>query len=435
MWPRPHGCRPKPFAKPPGAIATARPALVVDGNGLDQQTDTVQTVRATSILRGLIRSVDEPGGSILVPPLPAEDVALRQSRPPDFAQPAYRQYPLYFDLGQTMGGTEFTDAIATSGPERLRGLMVQGGNPASVLSQSQQVRRRLQDLDFLVVHDLYPTATARMADIVLPAASFLERDLVLHYRYRPFVDGNLVAMQNRCVPPVGESRSDIDLLFALARRLGLGNTFPWQSAQEAFDWELAHLGIDTGWLRQHPEGYVQRFDPKSHFRKYTQNGFATPSGKIEFYASRFKALGLAPLPVFAMPEKPTGNYPFICSAALKLGVHTHTQFHALPWIREMEPDPFAEIHPQTAADLGIANGGWIEILSPHGAVTVRARVRATVHPRVVMAAFGYGEPYAGGGKPINVLTDQGARDPLSGATNNRCFPVNIRRAQGPDHGN
>ena len=415
-------------------IATVKPALVVDGNGLDQQPDTVQTVRTTSILRGLIRSVDEPGGSVLIPPLPAEDVALRGSRTPDLDEPEWKQYPLYFNLGQTMGGTELTDAIAATGQRRLRGLIVQGGNPASVLSQSATVRQRLKELDFLVVHDLYPTATARLADIVLPAASFLERDLVLHYRYRPFVDGNLVAMQNRCVPPVGQSRPDIDFLFALARGLGLREIFPWEDAIQAFDWELAYLGIDTQWLREHPEGFIRRFDPGTHFQKYRQTGFATPSGKIEFYSSLLEAKGLDPLPVFADPGEPTDDYPFICSAGLKLGVHTHTQFHSLPWIREMEPGPFAEIHPRTAARLDIADGDRVRILSPSGAVTVQARVRATVHPRVVMVTFGYGEPYAGLADPVNAITSEKTRDPFSGATNNRSFPVDIQKVEETGHG-
>ena len=96
-----------------------------------------------------------------------------------------------------------------------------------MLSETDTVREILKKTELLVVHDLYPTATAEIADFVLPAASFLERDLILYCRYRPSADGNLIAMQNQCVPPVGESKSDLDFIFSLARRVGLEEQFPW----------------------------------------------------------------------------------------------------------------------------------------------------------------------------------------------------------------
>ena len=96
-----------------------------------------------------------------------------------------------------------------------------------------------------MVHDLYPIATSQIADYVLPAASFLERDLVLNYRYRPTADINLIAMQNQCVPPFGESRCDLDVIFPLARRLGLKQYFPWEKITDAFNWELEPNGISV----------------------------------------------------------------------------------------------------------------------------------------------------------------------------------------------
>jgi anaerobic selenocysteine-containing dehydrogenase len=417
-------------------IATIKPGLVVDGNGLDQHTNTVQTVRTTSILRSLIRSVDEPGGSILVPPLPFVDVQLRGGRPSGFEQQAALQYPLYYGAGYTMTGVEMTDAIAAAEPNRLRLLIVQGGDPAAVLSDTHSVRKTLDRLELMVVHDLYHTATGQIADIVLPAASFLERDLVLYYRYRPFADGNLIAMQNQCLPPVGESKSDLDLIFSLARRVGLERYFPWEEPTQAFDWELEPNGIDVSWLRDHPGGYVRKYKPEELYRKYERDGFPTPSKKIELVASRFAALGLDPLPTFREPAaspvstpEVAEEYPFICSTALKLGIHTHTQFRTLPWIREIEPDPFAEIHPRTAEELGIGEADWILLESPRGSMRVRARIRATVHPRVVMATHGYGEPYAGGTGLPNLLTSERERDPVAGATSNRSFLCRVRKAE------
>jgi anaerobic selenocysteine-containing dehydrogenase len=423
-------------------MATTKPAVVVDGNGLDQHTNTVQTVRTTSILRALMRTVDEPGGSVLVPPLPFVDVQLRGDRPKNLDDKAVFQYPLYYGWGLTMTGVEMTDAIASGRPHPIKALLVQGGDPVAVLSETDTVREILKDAELLVVHDLYHTATGQIADLVLPAASFLERDLILYYRYRPSADANLIAMQNQCVPPVGESKSDLDFVFSLARRVGLEDYFPWERVSDAFDWELAANGIDVAWLREHPGGYQRKYDPGELYRKYERLGFFTESKRIEFVSASFAEKGLDPLPTFVEPAaSPVATpelaeeYPFVCSTGLKLGIHTHTQFRTLPWIREIEPDPFAEIHPRTAEELGIEEGDWITVTSPKGEIHARARITGAVHPRMVFVTHGYGEPYAeeeigvGEADLPNVITSEVERDPVSGATGNRSFLCKIARAE------
>ncbi len=415
-------------------LATTKPAVVVDGNGLDQHTNTVQTVRATSILRSLIGTIDEPGGSILVSPLPS--MHGHSDRPAGFDEKALSHYPLYFRANKTMSGVELVDSITADNPYRPKVLFVQGGNPVAVLSASDSVREALKAVELLVVHDLYHTSTAQMADIVLPAASFLERDLVLYYRYRPFVDGNLIAMQNRCVAPVGESKSDLDFIFALAGRCGLEKSFPWANVADALDWDLQANGISVAWLREHPGGYVRRMHPDQVYRKYEKVGFSTPSKKIELVASRFAEHGFDPLPTFVEPAASpiaapelAKAYPLIGSTGLKLAIHTHTQFHSLPSLRAIEPDPFAEIHPHTASALDVQDGDWIIVESPHGSVRVRARLRATVAPKVVLVTFGYGEPYAGGGNLANEITSGAERDPITGTTDNRSFLCRVKRAE------
>jgi len=418
-------------------IATVKPAVVVEGNGLEQHTNTVQTVRTTSILRALIRTVDERGGSVMVPPLPSIDVQRWGSRPPGFSDKAVLQYPLYYGADQAVTGVALTDSIATRRPYPIKALIVQGGDPAAVLSEAHTVREIIKKTDnLLMVHDLYHTATGQIADIVLPAASFLERDLILYYDDLPFTNGNLIAMQNQCVPPVGESKSDLDFVFSLARRVGLGEYFPWEKVTDAFDWELETYGISVAWLREHPGGYVRKYKLEELYRKYERTGFSTPSKKIEFVASIFAEHGLDPLPTFVEPAASpistpelAEKYPFICSTGLKLGIHTHTQFRTLPWIREIEPDPFGELHPRMALELGIKNGDWMIVESPEGAIKVRARVRATVHPRVVMVTHGYGEPYAGNEDLPNLITSEKERDPIAGATGNRSFLCAVRKAE------
>lgn len=418
-------------------IAKIKPAVVVDGNGLDQHTNAVQTVRATSILRALIGSLDVPGGSVMMPGLPFVDVQRRGSQPKNFYDKSVSTYPLYAAGGFGLTGVEMVDSLTTGKPYSMRSLIVQGGNPISVLSDSKLAANALNNLEFLAVHDLYMTATAQIADLVLPAASFLERDLVLNYRYRPSATCNLIAMQNQCVEPVGESKSDLDFIFELARQLGLKEYFPWGKVTDAFDWELEPNGISVQWLRDNPGGFKVEYQPKDLYRKYEKEGFvSTPSKKVELYSERFQEEGMDPLPTFEEPSlgpvsspEISREFPLICSAGLKLGLHTHTQFRSLPWIKNKEPDPFGELHPDTASVFGIEDGQWMEVISPTGSFRVRARVCRRVHPQIVTVTHGYGEPYAGGGGLCNDITSHTDKDPIAGCTGNRSFLCTVKRAE------
>ena len=417
-------------------VATIKPAVVLDGNGLDQETNTVQTVRATSILRCLIRSVQEPGGSIMMPLLPFVDVQRRSSQPPDFYAKSVCQYPAFAAGGAGLTGVEMIDSITTQNPYGIKAIIVQGGDPVAVLSNTDRVREALKKLDLLVVHDLYHSATGQIADFVLPAASFLERDLVLYYRYRPKANINLIAMQNKCVPPVGQSKSDLALIFALARKLGLQELFPWENECDAFNWELEANGISVEWLRKHPGGFVREYTPDEIYQSYKKNMFQTPSGKIEFVSSQFEKMGYDPLPTYQEPamspiSRPdiARDFPLIGSTGLKLGIHTHTQFRTLPRIKNIESDPFAEIHPQTASELKLKNREWIQIETPEGSTTARTRISLSVLPGTVFLTFGYGQPYAGKENLVNRLTSDRKRDPIAGVTSNRSFLCRVKKSE------
>jgi anaerobic selenocysteine-containing dehydrogenase len=235
---------------------------------------------------------------------------------------------------------------------------------------------------------------------------------------------------------VGESKSDLDFIFTLSRRVGLEEYFPWAKVTDAFDWELEPNGISVAWLREHPEGYVRRYKPEELYRKYEREGFPTPSGKIELVASSFEEYGFDPLPSFVEPAfSPVSTpelaeqYPLICSTSLKLGIYTHTQFRTLPWIQEIEPEPFCEIHPHTASKFGIKDNEWMVVESAKGAIRVRARVILTVHPGVVIVTHGYGQPYAGNYDLANLITPEKERDPIAGVTGNRSFLCKVKKSE------
>jgi len=417
-------------------ITSGRPTVVKEGNGLDQQVNVVQAVRGVALITALLGSLNIPGGGILVPPLPFVDVQLRGMRGDDWEARSLSTHPLYYRTGNSLHDEELFAALETGKPYPIRALLVQGGSLVAANSNTERTRRLLDRIPFIAVHDLYMTAAAQIADLVLPATSFLERDLLLYYRYRPSAQVNMVALQQQVVPPAGESRSDLDFLFALARQLGMKDVFPWHSVEEAFDWELEPVEITVDDLRHHPEGYQRVYSPEELYRTHGRTGFATASGKVELVADRLASFGFASLPQLgSIPEilQASDEYPLLCGTGLKLGIHTHTEFRTLSWIREFEPSPFVEIHPTTAKTLQVADEETVLVESPWGSVAALARTTEGVAEDTVMLSYGYGQPYVGDPwSTANDITPDGsiASDPISGATSNRRVPVRIRRTGG-----
>jgi len=424
-------------------FASHQPGVMKEGNGLDQHVNVVQTVRAVSLIPALTGSINIEGGGVIVPPLrfanvpPGghRDLQLRSVRAEDWEARSLSMHPLYYRTGMALHDEELFAALETGEPYPIAALFVQGGALVAANSHTARTRRLLDRIPFIAVHDLYRTATAELADLVLPAASFLERDLLLYYRYRPSAQLNMIALQRRVVPPVGGSRADLDAIFDLAARLGMDEEFPWTSPEEAFEAELQPVGITLDDLRRHPEGYQQHYEPSELYWTDGRTRFETASGKVELFAERLAQHGAEPLPTAApLPAslRPTADYPLLCGTGLKQGIHTHTEFHSLPWIEALEPAPFLEIHPNTADTLSISSGDRVLVESRWGSIPAVARQTESVSPGVVMLAYGYGQPYAGDmWRSSNEITPDGtiAADPDSGATSNRHVPVRLIRAE------
>lgn len=407
-------------------FALNSPAVLKEGNGLDQHINVVQTVRAISILISITGNINREGSNILVPNLPFVNVQSRKENPEDGV---VTTYPLYFKINKTLTGNELLNALETNEPVKYRSLIIQGGDLIAAHSNIVRTRSLLERLDFIVVHDLFLTASGEMADIVLPAASFLERDHLLYYRYRPSARINMVGFQNMVVPPVGESHTDLEFIFELAKRLGLKDNFPWEDVKEAFDWELSPLGITTDYLKTHPNGYIKEYSPEELFVENGRVDFATQSGKIELSSSEFKKYGYNPVPEpEPFPEELEINkdFPIICGTSQKLGIHTHTQFQTLKWMEEIEPEPFLEIHPEKAEEYELNDRDLVCIKTQWGNLTIPVRITETVKKNNIMISRGWGQPYTNRKWNLeNNITPHNPADLISGATSNRRVPCSL----------
>jgi anaerobic selenocysteine-containing dehydrogenase len=326
---------------------------------------------------------------------------------------------------------------------------------------SQEVQAALEKLDFLAVADIFMTKTAKLADVVLPACTFLEQTYYATYEtgayLKPTIPG-LLMLRPQVVPPLDESRPDWQIILELARKLGYGEYFPWREVEEAIDYELEPIGITSRDLRDHPEGIpipapsflYQQFGHKglwgrlmisalhrtifrkypNMYRKYERMGFTTPSKKVEISSQHLQEMGFDALPVYHEPaESPLGDpelaktYPLVLTTGAKLDWYVHSQMRNIPSLRRRMPHNLAEIHPETAADCRVGEGDTALIETLRASVNCQVRVSEDIRPRVVQLFPGFEEANA------NLLTDDSVYDPITGSVPMRSSLCRMSKAQ------
>jgi anaerobic selenocysteine-containing dehydrogenase len=254
-------------------------------------------------------------------------------------------------------GEDFYTAALEHRPYRARALVNFGANLVMAHGDSARGRDALASLDFFVHADLFGGPTADLADIVLPVASPFESEaLRVGFEVSQQAQSH-VQLRRPAVAPRGEARSDLQIVFALAERLGLGEHFWDGDIEAAWRYQLAPSGITLDALRAEPRGIS--LDLATTHRKHEGRGFRTPTGLVELYSQALADHGQPALPTFAEPplsprSRPdlVAEYPLVltCAKSLRFCESQHRQ---LAELRRAAPDPQVEVHPDTAAARGI----------------------------------------------------------------------------------
>jgi anaerobic selenocysteine-containing dehydrogenase len=422
-------------------IWEARPVAFYTWSGLEQHNGATQTIRAINVLYALTGSLDVPGGNVLFEAVPSNPVDgkefLSDARPPAVGVDRRPLGPARFEF---VTGEDFYTAALDG---RIKALVSFGGNMVMAHADSLRGREALRNLDFFVQADLFMTPTAELADIVLPVTTPFESEaLKIGFEYSQEAQ-SLVQLRQPLVAPRGEARSDLQIVFDLATRLGLGRHFWNGDIEAAFRHQLAPSGITLEELRAHPEGV--RVPLTTRYRKYADSGFTTPSRKVELYSDTLAAHGYEPLPAFEEPlisprSRPdlVDRYPLVLSCAKSL-FFCETQHRQVAALRKSAPDPLVEMHPSTAESRGIGAGDWVSLETPLGSVRARAKLNGTLDPQVVFGQHGWWQacdelglpgypPYGPDGANLNVVLPQTPSDPISGSSPMRAsvcevFPI------------
>ena len=433
------------------AITGAQRVSYFCWTGISQHINSTQADRAIALLYALTGCVDAPGGNLHLARQPV-------NRPNDRALLAPAQARLALGLAQRpLGppafgwalGHDFHTAVLTGQPYQVRALVSFGANLLMSQADTPRARQALQALDFQVHCDLFETPTARHADYLLPVNTPWEREgLRIGFEISAGAE-ELVQLRQPIVAQSADNqaRSDLDIVFGLATRLGLGAHFFGGDVQAGWNHTLAPLGLTVEQLRAHPEGI--RVPVAQHVRKYADTlddgsvrGFATPSRRVEFYSPQLHRHGYAPVPrvldplaAVALDAAENTAYPLTLSCA-KSGYFCQSQHKGLASLRRHEPEPHARLHPALAGARGIVEGDWFVVNTRNGQARFRARLDDALDPQVVMASFGWwqacedlglagGDPLAPGHSHYNALISTEHMDALSGSIALRAFPCEI----------
>jgi anaerobic selenocysteine-containing dehydrogenase len=431
-------------------IAEAGSVACYSWSGVAQHSNASQTSRAIALLYALTGSFDDKGGNVLFDTIPVASISGAELLAPE--QLAKAVGGLNRPLGPERHGWITTDdlyrAILEGEPYPIKGMVSFGTNVLVSHADTARGATALKALDFAVHIDMFMTPSAELADIVLPVNTPWERE-GLCTNFKVGADATSFAQLR---PPVvesrGESKSDIWIAFELAKRLGLAEQF-WDGDIDASYREmLAPSGLSLEQLRQQPSGV--HVPGETRYRKYAGNGtgaagFATPSRKVEIFSEMLQAAGQAPLPDYVEPavgpkSRPdlATDYPLVLTSAKSLH-YCHSQHRGLPSLRKREPDPLIEIHPDAAAARDIADGDWVRLATPDGAIRARAKLRDSLDPRVVSATHGWWQACTALGLPgydatstaganINLAIGNKETDPISGSVPHRSYLCEVSRA-------
>ncbi|MDR2492718.1 MAG: molybdopterin-dependent oxidoreductase [Coriobacteriales bacterium] len=257
----------------------------------------------------------------------------------------------------------------------------------------------LSRVEFIVAQDIFLTpANMSVADLVLPVSTFAEHDgLVLpHFgRNAPYLGAINKAVE------VGEARSDFETVMALGKRLN-PDAFPWETVEEFLDYSVYGNGFSFDDLRK-----MGQFQPDYSYYKYESGklredgevGFDTVTGLFELRSLQFEAWGEDPLPYYQEPTfSPYAtpdlaqDYPLVLTTGGRKYTSFHSEHRQVPTLREIDPWPIVQIHPDTAAKNGISDGDWVCIENQYGSCRQKAKLTYAVDPRVVHAEHAWWYP-------------------------------------------
>ncbi len=310
-------------------------------------------------------------------------------------------------------GLTLTEIFQAAYQRRIKALYLVGENPALSEPCARHAQESLMELEFLVVQDIFLSETAQLADVVLPAASFAEKDGTFTNTERR------IQRVRKAIEPVGDSRPDWWITCQIAQRMG-SQGFDFEHPSQIMDeidsltpiyGGISYRRLDSGDLRWPCPTQEHPGTPILHTQQFTR-------GKGRFIPLEYKP----PM------ELPDSEYPLILTTERSLyHYHTGTLTRKVKGLNILLSEALVEINPKDASALGIADGEMVKVISRRGEVVAKAKVTEVSPAGVVTMNFHFAE------SPTNMITNP-ALDPVAKIPELKVCAVRIERNGSPARG-
>lgn len=383
--------------------ATAKNAMILWGMGISQHVHGTDNARCLISLCMLTGQIGRPGTGLH--PLRgqnnvqgASDAGLIPMVFPDYQRvdnpQAHERFESLWNVKlSTKPGLTTVEMMNAAYDGRVKGMYIEGENPAMSDPDANHARAALAKLQHLVVQDLFLTETAHYADVVLPASAAPEKT-------GTYINSDrMVQLGRQAIEPPGDACQDWWIIQEMARRLGL----EWHYAGPQQVFNEMRQGMDSiagiTWERLQQESVTypcpQEGDPGQPVL-FTEQ-FPTPSGRAK----------LVPAHIIPPDELPDEDYPYVLITGRQLEHwHTGSMTRRARVLDALEPEAWVGLNLRDAQKLGIKDGGWLKLESRRGGLTVQARITDASPPDTVFMPFCYFEAAA------NLLTNA-ALDPFA----------------------
>ncbi len=372
----------------------------------------VQNVRAIAALVILTGSFGVPGGTGAPAPVRSgfkNSFLMNPIHRVDAEQDlSHAEFPAWAKLNfYEIQVTRMADYLEGKGDNPIHTLVAFGMNH-HMWAQPEHLEAAFEKLDFFVNVDMYKTETCDYADIILPAATALEREQLL------MLGKGMVLDLQPVIEPMGEVRSDMEIILDLADRLGLEIGDPVLKTYEDYlRMSLMGTGLTLEELRAAPDGLPRPKKPMMRTSEQILQGVHNPSGRLEFVSTVLESCEMPyhdSLPVYRDFREmlPMADYPLILCTGCRKPQLFHKRTYRMPWLNNLEETPVLELHPETAKKLDFADGEMVQIHTPVGSMDMRLLYDTSGLPGVVHVYHGAKD------KDINSLIDERYYDPISG---------------------
>lgn len=394
--------------------ATKKPSSIYYAMGITQHSHGTDNVMATANLAMLTGSVGKPStgvnplrgqnnvqGACDLGGLPNVYPGYQRVTDPVIQKKFEKAWGVELSGKAGLTHTEIFDAILEG---EIKSLYMVGENPVLTEANAKHARKALEELDFLVSQDIFLTESGAYADVVLPAASFAEKDGTFTNTERR------VQRVRQVIPPRGDSKPDWWITSQIAKAMG-EKGFEYQSPAEIMDEINTVSPIYAGITYQRIEEIGLQWpcrDEKDPGTKLLhQNGFARGKGHF------------VPLEYKPSAETADKKYPLILTTDRSL-YHFHTTMtRKVKGLEELESEELIKLHPVDAEQFGVEDGQWVEISSRRGTIKARAEVTDICRPGMVSMTFHFVEA------PTNEITNP-ALDPIAKIPETKVSAVKIK---------